>query len=290
MGILIPSDHKLRTFAELTEEIEKNARSYVQEGMRESQRIIKSLKQLGLDEACSLLTRALKAEEGYYLFYKTIGLSDKFLEQACNGSTKGDVLLHPIEGSKDITDVFLREDIANEFRSLSQGLENLSENSRNKKINEYLGSLGDDVSRCNLKGMQAKKGRKQDKFTATITLSRSTKGQEEKNYDVNMACDELNYKLGSVLDYILVWFRRRDKEQFWRYKVVGFPPTAFFIKDSKKFIQKNNQKQYKYENHTEFTYLTINPGASYQFNCVCSDVENFIRESAAEVLYDSWTK
>ncbi|NBT59976.1 hypothetical protein EBT16_14465, partial [bacterium] len=114
------------------------------------------------------------------------------------------------------------------------------------------------------------------------------------------SCNDMNFKLDNILDYFVVWFRLRGKEGFWRHKVAAFFPKIFRIGDYTKFKQldkKNGdgkQKQYKYENHTKNTHMTINPGASFQFNCICNHLDEFLNEFAslgmAEVIYDSWNE
>jgi len=241
------------------------------------------------------LVRALGAERNYYGLMHSVGLSGVFLENACKDDGALDLLMHPVAGSKDITDAFLRKDISSDFDVFEKELKKLRKSARNKKINEYLASFKKgEIKRANLKGMEAKRNKKKGTFAVTITLSRSTKGQNEKQYSVEMSCQDLNYKLTNVLDSFVVWFRNRGKDGLWMHKVVAFCPLTFFVKNFSDFKQYDTkkgdkkQKQYKYENHTKFTRLTINPGASYQFNCVCSDLESFIKESSAEVLYDSW--
>lgn len=289
MGIKVSTDHQFYIFALVTERIERNIRLYAFDDNIKAE--IKEFKKTNPN----LHECVVYAAKSYYKLVHEKGLSDSLLEQACADFEDPDLLIHPISGSKDITDAFIRENILAEFSAFMETLEGLGERTRNKRINEFLASFKKGfVKRCNLKGMKVELNEKKNTFSVTISLSRSTKGQNEKHYSVEIACNEFNNKLENILDSFVVWFRKRGKDKLWQHKVVAFSPLAFFVKNFNDFKQHEKkkkgekQKQYKYNNHTKFTNLTINTGASYQFNCLCSDLESFIKESGAEVLYDSW--
>lgn len=290
MGVLVEEIHKFYILALITQEAEANAKMY-RESTEEGR---KALLEKNSPEDRKVLERTFRAEKSHYKMYEKKGLSDTSLEDELGGFGSKNLLNHPIAGSKDIVDIFLGENIVADFNALD--LVGLGKQSKNKKINEWLASQK-NVLRLNVKGMQVECNKK-GIFKATITLSRTTKGQKEEKYDLEMSCNDMNFKLDNILDYFVVWFRLRGDDDLWRHKVVAFSPKIFRIDDYTKFKQldKRNgdgkQKQYKYENHTKNTHMTINPGASFQFNCICNDLDEFLKEfnslGMAEVIYDSW--
>lgn len=301
MGILISEKHKLYPLAAVTKNAENDVSSYLKDRSGELKEKLKVLKKYNLHEIYDSLERSAATEQTYYEIYKSTGLADKTLEYNFKKSKEDNLLdnflLHPIENSKSIEDIFYDIDISRRFDDFFGKIENYEDDTRKKKIKKWLDSeLKPETLRGNLKGMLAKKAKIKSTFSATISLSRSTKNQkklegrnDEEKYDLVSACEEINHKHQKILNFIAVWFRIKDRGIFWRHKVAVFSPSVFLIKNPNEF-KKAGKKQYKYENHGKFTYLTINPAASYQFNCVCRNINEFIKEANAEVIYDSWTQ
>lgn len=287
MSISISEDSPLYNLALATENKEKEVVEYVKDRDGRYAECIKVLEENALFELRESYKRSFNSELQSYNIYKVVGMSDKMLENSF--SDFDNMLPHPIENSKDIEDLFIKTDIRKSYDSFYEQISRFAKVTRNQKTKNWLQET--DALKVQLKGMEAKKN-KNGIMSGTITLSRTTKGQQSSEYNIENACLGYNNKMSS-LDNVVVWFRLRDNKIFWRYLVVSFEPKVFLVDQLEKLIRKPQKKDpnklnkgYDYEKF-KHARIVINPSASYQFSAACSDIRGFLTESDATILYDS---
>lgn len=299
MGILVEKNHPLYCFAYATEMQEKH--EILRHTMEQNKEILNAMRAVTPPEHKEYFDSIAFDSAVYDELYRNNGVNGTVLECVLKVLSSRDDLLfkqvisNPIPNSKHPVDVVVGlEDgssLKKELREFQESLNGrLSNNKKKALLNEWFNQKCQlPHVKINVKGIEMeerKKGSNKGSLVADITLSRNTKGQEEKEFCIRRACHEkINVEFGEngTVSHVVVWLRMPIKDR-WRYMVVAFPSSAF-VCDPEKFVLKG--KQYKNENNTPHSDLIINAGASYQLVCRCRNLRGMIDYTGAEILYNS---
>jgi hypothetical protein len=296
--ILINEENPEYIFANVTKMYEKN--ELLLDFMKKNPFVLDEIRKVVGEDLLEYIDAIHSTASVCEVLLKEKGLSDNILEALLKTSfiRPNNYFSNPIPNSKHPVDVMGSINPAVNIReSYEVFLKGIPANASDEKRNKLIANWFDDQCqtvciRLNVKGMlmkMPKKGKNKGNLTTTITLARHTKGQKERSFDINMAYEKNDKEFGEngIVNRIIVWFRIKVKD-FWRYKVVSFPTSAF-LWSPEKFKQYGEQKQYKWSGHTTCSDLIINTGASYQLSCTIKNLNRFIKEVSGELIYDSVT-
>lgn len=313
MGILVPKEHRFYCLARATEIVENNER--LQNTFQKDSLTLESMrKKIASGEDAKshseLFESMILSSFLFHQGYVDVGPSNSILENVIKvlGQLRMEgfdlLMSNPVANSKHPADCIILDENCADTDAIKRRYDELvstdsSDDKANKVKNEFWSStcVGPHV-RFNVKGMCVSlttRGVNKGKIRGTITLSRNGKNQGSKKdksqdgqkFDINIASEKINGEFGKngIITHVSVWFRIRS-EGCWKNMGVAFP-SSFFACEAEEFKQYGEQSQYKFENHTSCSYLTINPGASHQLNCHFNDLIGLIKTSGATVFYDS---
>lgn len=293
--ILVEEKSHFYCFAKVVESAEKNSKLLRSIGPS----TIDSIKGKLSDDEARYFEAIFKSSQVFSRMYNENGLGGNILENYIKSfsSDSGfeNLLCNPIDNSKHPADFIIlseSQDVAS-IRSKCDAL--IQMKSDNKTKNDFWAAQCARPSLAvNAKGLLIELG---EKISGDITLSRNGKNQEDGPFDKYIACEKINGEFGEngIITHISVVFRCSLDDEF-RHIGIAFP-SSFFTCDPDKFIRypkkgKNAkegelQAQLKWADHTEFSYLTINPSASHQLVCRFSDLVQLVKISGAVIFYDS---
>ena len=149
----------------------------------------------------------------------------------------------------------------------------------------YDGKVGDET--ISYKGSYAKYARTLEKHSLNITQYRTTKfiNIEDKVDFINESIKKTNYELACI---------RIDKNNEYKFKVILFEKKIFSVPKNKLFRKKHETKnrlskqRYFKCNLSKNITLTISGSASDQLIVHINNLDDFIKQSNAIILYDSF--
>jgi hypothetical protein len=293
--ILVDEKSHFYCFAKVVDAAEKNSKLL----RSASFNAIDSIREkLSANEA-EYFEAVYKSSQVFSRMYNENGLGGNILENYIKSfsldSGFENLLCNPTDNSKHPADfVILSEnkDVASIKYKCNTLIQTKSDN---KTKNDFWSAQCARPSLAiNAKGLLVEFAR--ENMCGSITLSRNGKNQDGP-FDKYIACEKINGEFGEngIITHILVVFRSPFKDEF-RHVGVAFP-SSFFTCEPDKFIRypKRGEKgkegelqaQLKWIDHTEVSYLTINPSASHQLVCCFSDLVQLVKISGAVIFYDS---